>query len=169
MKPFPRRRYRRLHDLVSDLHTIAAQRDKVRALMRGKTLDPAFRERLMLAVTQVNGCRYCSYVHAREALTAGIPQDELAALAEGEFGDSPPEQRPALFYAEHFAESDGNPDPKAWSRLVEIYGEETAHAIDLALRVIRVGNLMGNTLDYLLYRLSFGRWGLGRRKTVSST
>ena len=169
MRPFPRRRYRRLRDLIQDMRSPMARRDEMRTLMHGETLDPAFRERLMLAVTQVNGCRYCSYVHACEALTAGIPQDELAALAEGEFGGSPPEQRPALFYAEHFAENDGNPDPKAWSRLVEIYGEETAHAIYLALRVIRIGNLMGNTFDYILYRLSFGRWGLGRKRTVSST
>ena len=169
MRPFPRRRYRRLRDLIEDMHSLMARRDETRTLMHGETLDPAFRERLMLAVTQVNRCRYCSYVHAREALTAGIPQDELAALAEGEFGGSPSEQRPALFYAEHFAENDGNPDPKAWSRLVEIYGDETAHAIDLALRVIRIGNLMGNTFDYILYRLSLGHWGLGRRKTVSDT
>jgi hypothetical protein len=35
--------------------------------------------------------------------------------------------------------------------------------IDLALRMIRVGNLLGNTFDYVLHRASFGRWGAWRR------
>jgi hypothetical protein len=32
--------------------------------------------------------------------------------------------------------------------------------IEVVLRVIRIGNLMGNTIDYVLYRVSFGRWGV---------
>jgi hypothetical protein len=30
----------------------------------------------------------------------------------------------------------------------------------MVLRMIRVGNLLGNSADYLLYRLSFGLMGL---------
>jgi hypothetical protein len=36
----------------------AHQRRAIRGLMRGETIDPGFRQRLMLAVTEVNGCRY---------------------------------------------------------------------------------------------------------------
>ncbi|MCK4314262.1 MAG: carboxymuconolactone decarboxylase family protein [Anaerolineae bacterium] len=43
-------------------------RSRIRAVMKQNLTSPAFRERLMLAVTAVNGCRYCSHVHAREAL-----------------------------------------------------------------------------------------------------
>jgi hypothetical protein len=43
--------------------------------------------------------------------------------------------------------------------LQETYGAENAEAIETVLRLIRMGNLGGNTLDYWLYRLSFGRWG----------
>jgi len=39
------------------------------------------------------------------------------------------------------------------------YGVEKADAIDLVLRMIRFANLSGNTWDYLLHRLSFGRFG----------
>jgi hypothetical protein len=37
--------------------------------------------------------------------------------------------------------------------------------IEVILRMIRAGNLMGNTLDWLLYRLSFGRLGLTAKDT----
>jgi hypothetical protein len=29
----------------------------------------------------------------------------------------------------------------------------------LAMRMIQTGNLLGNTVDFILYRISFGRWG----------
>jgi AhpD family alkylhydroperoxidase len=127
--------------------------------MRGETLNKPFRERLMIVVTEVNACRYCSYFHARQALVEGIAEQELQALTEGEFKASPPEERTALLYAQHVAESGGNPDPAARARIEERYGTETAAAIDLTLRVIRIANLMGNTVDFLLYKVSFGRLG----------
>ena len=65
----------------------------------------------------------------------------------------------AILYAQHWAEADGSPDEEARARIVELYGAETTNVIDLALRVIRIGNLMGNTWDGLLYRVSLGRWG----------
>jgi hypothetical protein len=74
---------------------------------------------------------------------------------------SPPEQLPALLYAQHWAETNANPDPETRQCVLEQYGEETLQAIELALRMIRMGNLMGNSWDYLLYRISFGRLGAG--------
>jgi AhpD family alkylhydroperoxidase len=128
--------------------------------MRSEGLDPAFRERLMLVVTGVNGCRYCSYVHAREALAEGISRDEIRALGESMFEGSPPEKVPALLYAQHWAETDGKPDPAIRERIRQRYGRDALERIEAVLRVIRIGNLMGNTMDYLLYRVSFGRWGV---------
>ena len=40
------------------------------------------------------------------------------------------------------------------------YGVEKFDAIEMILRMIRVGNLSGNLWDYILYRISFGHWGL---------
>jgi AhpD family alkylhydroperoxidase len=160
MKPFRRRIYRRLAEVLADFRAIMARRDLMKPLMRGELIDAAFRERLMLAVTAVNGCRHCSYVHAKQALVAGISEEEVAALQEGDLGGAPEEELPALLYAQHWAETRGEPDPTARSRVSERYGEETMAAIDLALRTIQMGNLMGNTVDYVLYRVSFGRWGV---------
>jgi AhpD family alkylhydroperoxidase len=127
--------------------------------MGGEGLNPSFRERLMLVVTAVNGCRYCSYVHAREALTKGISREEIAALGESVFEGSPPQEVPALLYAQHWAVSDGRPDGAIRERIGQEYGSDVLARIEAVLRMIRMGNLMGNTLDYILYRISLGRWG----------
>jgi AhpD family alkylhydroperoxidase len=131
----------------------------LREAMRENGLDPAFRERLMLVVTGVNGCRYCSYAHAREALSQGINQKEIDALGEGMFEGSPSAEAPALLYAQHWAEMDGNPEPGVREQIRQRYGKRILEQIEIALRMIRMGNLLGNTFDYLLYRVSFGRWG----------
>ncbi len=54
----------------------------VRRTMR-ELIPAAFRERLMMVVTEVNGCRYCSYMHARLALSAGASQEELRQTVVG--------------------------------------------------------------------------------------
>jgi AhpD family alkylhydroperoxidase len=160
MKAFNRRIYHSLSAFIIDLKAIMVRRDQMKPLMRGQLIDAAFRERLMLAVTAVNGCSYCSYAHARQALVEGIDSDEVKALQAGVVENSPREELPALLYAQHWAETGGNIDPVARGRIIELYNEDTVNAIELALRTIQMGNLSGNTLDYILYRLSFGRLGV---------
>lgn len=163
---FNRRTYRSPGEFVADLAAILRAQKDLRTLMRGEGLDPAFRERLMLAVTAVNQCRYCSYAHARMALVAGLSREEIQALNNGVLEGAPPDQYPALLYAQHWAEADGKPDPQARQRLLSTYGEGTAGAVELSLRLIRIGNLLGNTFDYILYCLSFGRWDTRARPRV---
>jgi AhpD family alkylhydroperoxidase len=162
MNMLERRIYRSLGELLTDLRIIMSRRKEIRALMRGKAIAPAFRERLMLVVTAVNRCRYCSYAHAREALVEGIPQSEIEALGKGMFEESPSEEVPALLYAQHWAEMNGEPEAPVREQVVARYGEQVVGAMELALRMIRMGNLSGNTFDHLLHRISFGRWGVGR-------
>jgi AhpD family alkylhydroperoxidase len=159
VKEFNRRIYHSFSAFFVDLKAIMAQRDQMKSLMRGETMDAAFRERLMLAVTAVNGCRYCSYAHARQALAGGIHPEEVKALQDGVLENSPGEELPALLYAQHWAETGGRIDPVARERMIEAYDQDGVNAVELALRTIQMGNLLGNTMDYVLYRLSFGRWG----------
>jgi AhpD family alkylhydroperoxidase len=160
MRKFRRRFYRNLYEVLTDLRAVVSLRETLRSAMRGEALGTAFRERLMLVVTGVNGCRYCSYVHAREALAEGISRDEIVALGESMFDGSPPEEVPALLYAQHWAETDGQPDPAIRERVGQQYGSDVLERIEAVLQVIRMGNLMGNTMDHVLYRVSSGRWGL---------
>ena len=123
-------------------------------LMRNKALvDDAFFERLMLAVTEVNGCRYCSYFHTGQALKAGLSEEEVTALLGGDKNDIPEDEAVAILFAQHYAESGGVPDATAVARLYEVYGEEKARAILVPIRMIMLGNVSGNNFDGLVHRL----------------
>lgn len=159
MRTFNRRIYGSLGDIWRDIRFPLENREQLRIAMKGDMVSYAFRERLMLAVTAVNGCRYCSYYHAKEALKAGLPEEELQRLLAGVIDEAPAEELPALLYAQHWAEADGQADPAARQRLVQTYGSDRADAIEIVLRMIRAGNLLGNTADYALYRLTFGIFG----------
>jgi AhpD family alkylhydroperoxidase len=167
VEKFRRRIYHRWSEFAADLRFILAHRQQMRSLMRGEWIDTAFRERLMLAVTAVHGCRYCSYVHAKQALVYGMSSQEIEALRQGALKNSPAQELSALLYAQHWAETNAKPDSEARARVLDEYGQDTVEAIELALRTIRVGNLLGNTFDYLLYRVSFGHWGGSPRSPVS--
>lgn len=117
----------------------------------------------MMAVSAVYRCRYCCYVHTKEALKAGVCQEEIESLLSGSVNDCPQEEAVALLYAQHWAESGADPAPEATQRLIETYGDDKTEAINLTLRMIKLGNLMGNTWDYFLYHISFGRWGVPKR------
>ena len=136
------------------LDDVFAHLPDMRAAMRGGRVNKSFAERIMLAVTQVNGCRYCHYGHAKAALAAGITETEIRDLFEGELDKVPPTQVVALTFAQHYAETEGYPDPAAWQRVVDTYGPESARDIMAYIRMITMGNLLGNTFDALLYRLT---------------
>lgn len=155
---FPKRTYGNLGDLVSDMQFMRQNRDRIRHAVQ--IIDRPFRERLMLAVTEVNGCRYCAQHHARLALESGLSQEEIDALMCGTVEDCPSDETVGLFYAQHWADTGGKPDAEARLRLVEAYGEEKAEAIEMICQMISMGNYMGNTFDYLLWKVSGGRWGL---------
>ncbi|MGD0727730.1 MAG: carboxymuconolactone decarboxylase family protein [Spirochaetia bacterium] len=136
-------------------------RSLLKRAMQSGEISPGFRERLMMVVTEVNGCRYCSYYHSAQSIKAGLSNDELRILLSGQIPqDSPAEEMTALVYAQHWAETNAKPDFEALHRLVETYLDEKASMIHAILRMIRAGNLMGNTWDYFLNRISFGRFGL---------
>ena len=157
---FKRRYWTSPRQIAADLAWPFGHRAALRQALRDGCVSDAFRERLMLAVTQVNACRYCSRFHTQEALKAGLSPTETRAILEGDLQVAPAEELPALLYAQHWAESDGRPDPAARHRLLAIYGDDQVAAIETVLTMIRLGNLAGNTADYWLYRLSLGHLGL---------
>jgi len=122
------------------------------AARREPRIDRAFAERLMLAVTQVNDCRYCRFFHARMALRAGVSPQELKNLLAGDIQSAPPDEWVALTFAQHWAEEDGRPNPQARERLEQVYGLPAARQILSYLRMIRMGNLLGNSFDAILFR-----------------
>ena len=119
-------------------------------------MPPAFRERIMLAVTGVNDCRYCRFMHTRIGLVSGLTRIEAARILAGDFVDVPEDDRPALEFARGWATRNAGEDPAERMRLVERYGQPKADRIEMCCRLIRLGNLSGNTFDSLLFRMSRG-------------
>ena len=63
------------------------------------TLSPVLRERLMIAVTEVNGCAMCSYYHVKMALETGMESAEIHNMLSGEMKDVPDAELTAVLFA----------------------------------------------------------------------
>lgn len=97
----------------------------------------------MLAVTEVNGCLYCSYAHTKMALEAGMSNEEIQKILVGVNEDVPEEEISAILFSEHYAETRGYPTEKSWERIVEMYGQHEVKGILGAIRMIMFGNAAG--------------------------
>ncbi len=159
MQPFRKRTYQSFGEFLADIRFLLGNLRRLRSIMKGRGLEPRFRERMMLAVTRVNECRFCAHAHTKFALREGLTRDEIAALLGGDLGGCPEGEIEAVLYARHWAEANARPDAAARAKLAALYGAGQADNIELALRVIRAGNLTGNTVDAFLHRISGGRWG----------
>lgn len=157
---FPRRYYRGLKPFWGDLKFLMTRQDQIREAMRSDLITSAFRERLMLAVTEVNQCRYCRKFHVGQAREAGISTEEITQYLKGMIpAEIPEDQKLAVCFAQHWADNETIPDPEFQSRVIQAYGEKGFQSMSIVLRMIWMGNLLGNTADYLLYRISFGKLG----------
>lgn len=159
MRPFSRRTFGSFRAFLAELwYQLVHLKDLARA-GRSAAITSDFRERLLLAVTAVNQCRYCSWAHSRAALAAGVSHQETRQLLDGVVDLDRPAEVPALYYAQHWAETEGRPEADAEARLEAEYGEETSRHIRTLLRAIHFANLFGNSCDRVLHAVSFGRLG----------
>jgi AhpD family alkylhydroperoxidase len=109
----------------------------VRSYLPGAPIDPRSREQVILAVTEVNGCRYCAWIHGSWA-------DYLGST------DDPAEATDALLtYARACADA-GTPLDTA--PLDDVLPAEVVQGLRATVAQIEVANLVGNTVDGLLAR-----------------
>lgn len=116
------------------------------ASKKNNELNDDFAERIMLAVTEVNGCAMCSYAHTQMALEAGMSEEEVEQMLSGVTDSIPKDEVLAVMFAQHYADTRGNPSKESWERIVEVYGEPKAKGILGAIRMIMVGNTYGIVL-----------------------
>ena len=138
-------------------------------MMRGEKngwMSPALRERLMIAVTQVNGCAMCSWYHVKMALETGMASEEIHRMLSGELRDVPDAELTAVLFAQHYADTRGKPDQAAWDNLKEHYGRDAALAMLGAIRGIMMGNAVGIPSGSLLRRMGVKRSHIDSRSTV---
>ncbi len=117
-------------------------------------VSTTFQERIMVAVSAVNGCRYCSWFHTKLALKSGSDMSQIESLMTMELGGNIPEEElVALAFSQHYAETDKNPDEEVLKNFNDHYGKRKAKDIMLFIHAIYFGNLSGNTFDAFLERL----------------
>src|SRR5699024_12628547 len=64
-----------------------------------------------------------------------------------------PTRRSSDLFAQHYAESRGNPSESSWNEIIETYGEAKALGILGAIRMITFGNSFGIALSAFRSRL----------------
>jgi AhpD family alkylhydroperoxidase len=126
---------------------------RMKNLMRSKKITPQLIEKIMLAVTAVNGCRYCSYFHATMAIKSGLVSQDVIELLQGDIGACNEEEAFICAFAQHWADSKENPSREMVVSLVKRFGAETAKDIIAPIQMITMGNLFGNTIDSFIARL----------------
>jgi alkylhydroperoxidase family enzyme len=99
-------------------------------------VDPRARERVILAVTEVNGCRYCAWIH-------GSWQDYLGDRGLADAEDA------LVAYARACADAGVPVDP---APLRDHLPPQAVEAVRATVAQIEVSNLVGNTVDGLLAR-----------------
>jgi hypothetical protein len=115
----------------------------LRSYLPGSPVDARTRERVILAVTEVNGCRYCAWIH-------GSWSDFLGDRPEGE-DDAVRAEEALLTYARACADAGRPLDP---APLRAFLPDEAVASVRATVAQIEVSNLVGNTVDGLLARLT---------------
>lgn len=110
-------------------------------------INGRFSEHLMLAVTAVNDCKYCSFIHSRLALQEGCSQVEVNDILNSNFQNVDKDEITALSFAQYYADTNGHPDRKSAKALLKCYGATTTEEILTRIYIIMIGNLAGNTID----------------------
>jgi AhpD family alkylhydroperoxidase len=137
-----------------DILYLASHLREIFGAVRSRSVSRKFAEKIMTVITAVNGCVYCQWFHAKQAISNGISKEELSDLVNLQFQSrASPEEAFALIYAQHYAETNRNPEPEMTRKLVEFYGPRTASHILVFIRLIYFGNLAGNTWDAVISRI----------------
>ncbi|QEE17062.1 carboxymuconolactone decarboxylase family protein [Promethearchaeum syntrophicum] len=139
---------------MKTVQSIIRNRRIIMDTMKSKRISYDFSERIMLAVTAVNGCRICEWAHTKMAIESGCTDEEIKNILDLDFIGLKKEEITALAFAQHFAESKENPSKTAVINLVKEYGNQKAVDIINHCRMITIGNLMGNTIDAFNSRIN---------------
>ncbi len=123
------------------------------ALVR-PTIPISLREKIMLAVSSVNECRYCQWGHTYLATAQGVSLEEInQVLGYQSLEAQDDAEAAAILFAEDYAENLDRSDPAMIENLRRYYSDEQVAEILAYVRAITLGNLTGNSLDALLDRV----------------
>ena len=139
---------------LNDVGFLLTRGPSIIGAARDENITRTFAEKIMTVTTAVNECTYCAWYHAKAAVASGIGAEEVKSLLHLQFQATTSDfEIMALLYAQHYAETNRQPESQMTARLFDTYGQRTAKHIMLVIRMISFGNLLGNTWDAVLSRL----------------
>jgi len=120
---------------------------------RKEELSTELIEKVMLTVTEINGCEVCSVFHNRVAEKEGIKEEDIQMLFVANVEEIPQDEAPAILFARGYATSSGKPSENSWKSLIQSYGESKAKGILGTVRTIMMGNSFGIAWGALTNRI----------------
>ncbi|MDP2226813.1 MAG: carboxymuconolactone decarboxylase family protein [Moraxellaceae bacterium] len=143
-----------LATLASSLTAAAASAPRAWWAQQWPATSRALQEQVMLAVSSVTQCRYCTWVHAGAALEAGVDLEQLQhLLAEESLQNATSKERIAILFAQHYADTGGHPTGAAVSRLYCTLSRPEYLEVMALIDTIYFSNLAGNSMDAVIARL----------------
>lgn len=124
----------------------------LRALVKPR-LPTSLREEVVLAVTSVNDCRYCSWVHTGLALENGVDMEDLGMLLGKSLDNVEEREAVAILFGKHFADTVRQPSAQARTKLAAHFSPAEQREIMAYIHAIYFANLTGNSADAILARL----------------
>jgi AhpD family alkylhydroperoxidase len=100
---------------------------------RNGELNTELIEKVMLTVTEINGCEVCSVFHNRVAEKEEIKEEDIQVLFVADFEEIPQDEAPAILFARRYAASSGKASEHSWKSLIQSYGESKADPLKVAV------------------------------------
>ena len=117
-------------------------------------MDDALQTKIMLAVTEVNGCEMCRVFHTQHAKKIGLDEEDINAISS-EIVITLDDATEAMLFAKRYAENDGVYSDEDWESLIKTYGEKKALGVLGVIRMIMMGNALGIAAGNFWSRLKF--------------
>lgn len=161
--PVPGKRTLRAGKLPHELWGVLRSTPRVIAVYRLRRLDPALREGIMAAVSQVNACRYCTVAH--EAWEARLRSE---AGVSGPTGGGPERSDESHHFALAYATARAEAHPRVVvpeleSAMGRHFDERERRDLDAVIRLAMFTNLTMNSLEALRNRMRRSGRHHGRR------
>ena len=139
---------------VRSAGSLAAEAGTLYRIWARHDVDPGFREELMLAVSRLNDCRFCTWGHHEWAQLNGVSDEELAGLEQLDASGFDRRKWIAIRYVRALVERDFmGVQPELRRAMQHKYSPREIREIELIAKVMDIGNRGANTFDAMLSRL----------------
>ncbi|MHA1220967.1 MAG: carboxymuconolactone decarboxylase family protein, partial [Candidatus Heimdallarchaeota archaeon] len=107
-KQFQKRRYN-FKSLFKDIKQFVVNFKQIKDTFTSQRIERQFAERIMLSVTSVNDCLYCTIGHTGSALKSGAYEAEIISILDNSFDAVRSDELVALNFAKQYARSNNHP------------------------------------------------------------